>query len=133
MYLCDCWRRSCCGVDFFPDSTPQKDLIITLVITIFVEGLIVSGYSLWREKPLGPILLTSIVANVVTQSLLWVALNLFFQHYLITLVIAEIVIWMIESLLLYCFSANQLRLQEAALLSLFMNLTSFALGWFLPV
>jgi hypothetical protein len=108
-------------------------LITTLFITIFTEGGIVSSYSLWRKKPLGPILLTSIVANVVTQSFLWVVLNLFFQHYLITLVIAETVVWMIESLLLYRFPANQLTLQEATLLSLSMNLTSFVLGWFLPV
>ena len=108
-------------------------MILTLVITIFVEGVIVSGYSFWRKKPLGPILATSIAANLVTQSFLWVGLNLFFQHYLIILFVAEIVIWMIESLLLYRFPANQLQLQEAALLSLAMNLTSFILGWFLPI
>jgi hypothetical protein len=107
-------------------------LIITLVITILVEGIIVSGYSIWRKKPLGPILFTSIIANLITQSFLWIVLILFFQHYIITLFIAEIFIWMIESFLLYRFSANQLRIQEATLVSLFMNLASFGLGWFLP-
>jgi hypothetical protein len=85
-----------------------------------------------RRKSLAPILFTSIWANLITQSFLWVVLSLFFQHYIITLFIAEIFIWMIESLLLYRFSANQLDLQEAVLISLLMNLASFALGWFLP-
>jgi hypothetical protein len=40
---------------------------------------------------------------------------------------------MIESFLLYHFPANQLSLQEAALLSLTMNLASFGFGWFLPI
>jgi hypothetical protein len=107
-------------------------LIVTLVITILIEGGIVAGYCIWRRKPLGPILFTSVWANLITQSFLWVVLSLFFQHYLVTLLIAEIFIWMIESFLLYRFSANQLRLQEAVLISLIMNLASFALGWFLP-
>jgi hypothetical protein len=98
-----------------------------------VEGLIVSGYAFWQRKPLGSILFTSVVANLITQSLLWVALNLFFQQYLIVLLIAEVLIWIIESILLYCFAANQLGMWEATFLSLFMNTASLALGWFLPV
>jgi hypothetical protein len=107
-------------------------LIVTLVITILVEGAIVIGYSIERKKPLRPILFTSIIANLITQSFLWIALNLFFQHYLMTLLVAETLIWMIESVLLYLIPANRLRFSDAILLSLSMNLTSFALGWFLP-
>ena len=40
---------------------------------------------------------------------------------------------MIESALLYVIPANRLRFSDALLLSLGMNLVSFALGWFLPV
>lgn len=98
-----------------------------------MEGVVGLAYSIWRKKPLRPILITCIFANLITQSLLWIALNHFFRHYLATLLIAEVLIWMIESVLLYYFPANQLRLREAALLSLLMNLTSFAVGWFLPV
>jgi hypothetical protein len=107
-------------------------LIVTLIITILSEGVIISGYCIWRGKPLGPILLTSIVANLITQSFLWVILNLFFQHYLAILLIAEIFIWLFESFLLYRFPANQIGLKEAALLSLCMNMASFGFGWFLP-
>jgi hypothetical protein len=108
-------------------------LIATLVITIFVEGVGVSGYALWRRKQPGPLLFTSVVANLITQSLLWAALYLFYQHYLIVLLIAEVFIWIIESILLYRFAANQLGIWEATFLSLFMNAASFAVGWFLPV
>jgi hypothetical protein len=94
--------------------------------------MIVGGYSLWCKKPLAPVLLTSIVANIITHSFLWVILNLFFQHYLVTLLIAEVLIWLLESFLLYRFPANRLGLKEAAVLSLCMNMASFGFGWFLP-
>jgi hypothetical protein len=107
-------------------------LIITLVVTIIIEGMIVLVYCTWYRKPLGPILFTSILGNLITQSILWVVLNVFFQHYVVALISAEVFIWILESLLLYGFRANQLCWQEAALLSLIMNVTSFGLGWFLP-
>jgi hypothetical protein len=45
----------------------------------------------------------------------------------------EVLIWIIESILLYHFAANQLGMWEATFLSLFMNAASLAVGWFLPV
>lgn len=108
-------------------------MIPTLLITAFVEGVIGIGYSLWQKKPVAAILITSVFANLITQALLWVALAVFFQHYLATLLISEALIWMIESFLLYSIPANRLRFRAAILLSLVMNLSSFALGWFLPV
>jgi hypothetical protein len=108
-------------------------LIATLFITILIESIVVICYSHRREKPLGPILVTSICGNLLTQSLLWVTLNLFFQNYLLTLLIAEIFIWIIETILLYSSPANQLYFKEASLLSLGINALSFAAGWLLPV
>jgi hypothetical protein len=98
-----------------------------------VEGAVALGYSIWRKKPIRPILFTSMIANLITQSLLSIVLNLFFRHYLLTLLIAEIFIWMVESVLLSYMSANRLSLTEAMFLSLNMNLASFAFGWYLPV
>ena len=108
-------------------------MIVTLLITIFVEGLVVLGYSSWQKKPARPILYTSLAANLITQSLLWIGVSVFFQNYVRSLVIAEGLIWIIESAILSNVPANGLRLQEAMLLSLMMNLSSFALGWVLPV
>lgn len=108
-------------------------MILTLSITLIIEGIIALGYCLWCKKPLQPILLTSICGNLVTQSLLWAVLSVFFQNYLITLFFAEIVIWLLESTLLSIIPANQLRFTDALFLSLAMNLMSFGVGWFLPV
>lgn len=108
-------------------------MIVTLLITLIIEGAVVIVYSIGRRKPLRPILFTSVCVNLITQSLLWLVLNLLFQHYLIALFVAEILIWLIESLLLYNVPANRLHFGDAILLSLCMNLTSFALGWFLPI
>jgi hypothetical protein len=108
-------------------------LIITLFITIIIESVLVIGYSHWGKKPVKPILFTSICGNLITQSLLWTVLSLFYQNYLLTLLIAEILIWFIEAALLYAIPVNQLRFKEAILLSLGMNALSFAVGWFLPI
>jgi len=108
-------------------------LIVTLFITIVVEGVIVLVYSLWYGKPAIPILITAICSNLMTQSLLWILLQVFFQAYLVTLIFAEMLIWVSEGLLLYSIPANRLSFKEAVLLSLGMNLLSFSLGWFLPV
>lgn len=108
-------------------------MTVTLLITVFVESMIVLGYAFWRRKPTRPILITSICINIFTQSLLWIGLTLFFQHYLIALIIAESLIWGLESIMLYAIPANQLHLTDALLLSLIMNFVSFGLGWFLPI
>ena len=108
-------------------------MIFTLFITVITEGVVVTGYSIWRKKPVAPILFTSICGNLMTQSLLWIVLHLFPQHYLVVLFTAEILIWILEGLLFYSIPANQLHLTEAILLSLSINTASFVPGWFLPV
>ena len=108
-------------------------MIKTLAITILVEGAIGISYSIWQKKPVGSILITSVFANVITQSLLWIVLNIFFQHYLMIMLIAEFLIWILEGILLYMFRSNQLSFMESLFLSFVMNLSSFAMGWWLPV
>ena len=108
-------------------------MIDTLSVTILVEGVVCLGYSFWRRKPVGPIFVTSVFGNLITQTLLWVTLSLFYQHYLVTLLVAEIFIWVIESFLLAGIRFNQLKVGEALFLSLIMNFASFGIGWFLPV
>jgi hypothetical protein len=82
---------------------------------------------------MGPILVTSVSGNLLTQSLLWMVLTFSFRYYLLTLALAEMAIWGIETFLFFAVPANRLTLQEAALLSLGLNAASLALGWFLPV
>jgi hypothetical protein len=108
-------------------------VILTLALTLIVESAVVIGYSVWRKKPVQPLLYTSLFGNLLTQSLLWIALTIFFNSYFAALLIGEILVWVIEALLLYVIPTNKLSLSEAALLSLTMNLASLASGWFLPV
>jgi hypothetical protein len=108
-------------------------VICTLLITVLVEGIAAALYSVWQRKPMWPILLTSVVGNLLTQSLLWLVLTFSFNDYVAALVLAEIAIWGIESFLFHAIPANHLDLKEAALLSLGLNGISLALGWFLPV
>jgi len=108
-------------------------LISTLLITIIVESIIVLGYCIWHKKPVRSILFTTVCANVFTQFMLWIVLNFFFHHYLVTLLATEAFIWIAEGLALYFIPANHLSFAEAMSLGLSMNLVSFTLGWFLPV
>jgi hypothetical protein len=108
-------------------------VIATLLITVLAEGIVAIVYSIRRSKPVGPILLTSVLGNLLTQSLLWMVLTFSFRYYLLTLALVEIAIWGIESFLFHAVPANQLKLKEAALLSLGLNGISLALGWLLPV
>ncbi|MGC1374863.1 MAG: hypothetical protein WA821_01485 [Anaerolineales bacterium] len=116
-----------------PAAQILRAVLGSLLFTILIEGIVVLGYAAWRKKPAGRLLLASLFANLLTQSLLWLALNLFFQHYLAALFTAEVFIWPIESLILYRWPGSRLTWKEAVLLSLGMNLASFGLGWFLPV
>jgi hypothetical protein len=108
-------------------------LIDTLLITILTESVILLGYALWRRNPVLALLLTGICINILTQSLLWIGLNVFYRDYLAALIVGEVLIWGLESAVLYAIPANQLPLTDAILLGLVMNLASFALGWFLPL
>lgn len=108
-------------------------MTVTMLATILMEGCVVFTYCVWRKKPAGKLLGTSLLVNVLTQVVLWAVLRIFFQYYLITLFVSEVLIWLGESLLLYYLVKEQLKLFEAFLLSLCMNTVSFGVGWFLPV
>ncbi len=108
-------------------------MITTLAVTVLIESMVVIGYARWCKKPLFPLLLTELTANLLTQSLLWIALHTFPFHYLLTLLTMEVLIVGIELSMLHLVPRNQLSWKEAFFLSLAMNLASFLAGWFLPV
>lgn len=105
----------------------------TLIVTIIIEGLVSLGYAVWQRKPVFSISLTILFGNIITQSLLWIILNIFFNDYLIALFMSEILIWLGEGVFLACVRINQLNFKEALLLSLVVNLCSFGVGMFLPI
>jgi hypothetical protein len=108
-------------------------VILSLGLTIWVESIVVAGFGLWQRKPLRHLLLSSILANLLTQILLWTVLNMFPNDYQATLFISEIILWGVEGMILFFYRPNQLKLAQALLLSLTINLASFTLGWFLPI
>jgi hypothetical protein len=108
-------------------------VIRSLLITILVEGIVVYVYAALTKKPAGNLLLASFIVNVFTQSILWIALGIFFRYYLIALFTAEVLIWMAESLMMHRLSIGQLTMREAIFISLFMNFASFGVGWLLPI
>jgi len=107
-------------------------VITTLALTIVIESLVVSVYARWQHKAPVSLLLSAGFANLLTQTLLWSLLLLFPDHYLVVLFGAELLIWLLESLVLWLVPSNQLTRREALWLSLGMNALSFGLGWFLP-
>jgi hypothetical protein len=108
-------------------------LIRTFFVTIIIEGAVIIAYSHWHKKPVRAILSASLGINLVTQSFLWIGLQIFFRHYLLTLLIGEVLVCVMESFLLYALLSNRLGFKQAVLLSLSMNMASFTLGWFLAV
>jgi len=108
-------------------------VIYTLLLTLLVEGAVVFVYCAVHKRPAGALLQASFIVNVFTQAILWLALRMFFRHYLIALITAEVLIWLVESAFMYKLPGNKLSLSHAAFLSLCMNLSSFGVGWFLPV
>ena len=108
-------------------------MILTLLVTLLVEGAVVLIYSALRRRSAGDLLQVSFIVNVFTQVILWITLRIFFRYYLTALIVAEILIWLVESILIYRLSMGQLSPSHAVILSLWMNLASFGIGWFLPV
>ncbi len=108
-------------------------MILTLPLTILIEGLMAGGFALWQKKTVINLLVASLFANLLTQSLLWGVLRLFPGHYLLALFSTEFLIWLLESAMLYYFPGTRLTWNEALSLNLGMNLASLGIGWFLPV
>jgi hypothetical protein len=108
-------------------------VIRSLAVTILIEGIVVILFCTIKKKPVGSLLLASILVNLLTQSILWLWLGIFHPFYIPALLIAEFLIWLIESLLLQKLSSGRLDPRGAAMLSFWMNASSFSIGVFLPI
>ena len=108
-------------------------MIQALFVTILIEGIVILAWCAIRKKPAGSLLFASLIINVLTQSLLWSMLRIFYKEYLAALLATEVAIWLVESLLLSRISSSQLNLKSASVLSFCMNAASFGAGWFLPI
>jgi len=107
-------------------------LLLSLLITLALEGMVGIGFALCVKKPLKSLFLSSLLVNGITQPLLWLWLMIFFRQYLRALIVAEGLICVGEARLLKRLLANRLSGREALLLSLLMNGISFGIGLMLP-
>jgi len=108
-------------------------LIHTLPLTLLIEGIVILAYSRFTRKPVGLLLVAGFPANLTTQTILWLGLEIFYKTYQPALLISEIAIWLFEGVWMQNFSNGRLSCKEAFVLSFFMNAASFGIGWFLPV
>jgi hypothetical protein len=93
-------------------------VIRTLPVTVLIEGIVVFAFARLKNKPAGNLLRASLFVNVITQSILWISLGIFFRHYLTVLLTGEVLIWLAESLLMQRLSGNQLTWRQSVVLSL---------------
>jgi hypothetical protein len=109
-------------------------LSLSLPATIFIELMLAAAYALRKKRPLLQAITLFLLANVITQFALWAALNTFNEGNAFLLTIGlEIIIWAVESLIIYLPQREEMQYKEAALLSLVLNLASFGIGLLLPI
>jgi len=108
---------------------------LTIPATLLIETAIGLLYSIIRKLPKVRLFAIILLANLITQPLLWFVLAAT-EGMGITLtltVILEIVIWLVEALILYFTLRDQMRLIEALGLSLLLNGASMLAGFLVPI
>lgn len=102
--------------------------------TVLLELLLGLGYAAWRKLARLPLLTGILIANTITQLLLWASLEAVAGGSLWTaLLIGETMIWLIEALIVYLTQRATIRKRDALLLSLGLNAVSFAAGLLIPL
>lgn len=116
-------------------ETPLTALapLIAFWITLGCESFVLSVFAHRQNKPLKSLLLSGLLANLVTQPFLWVWLAVFYRMYWVALLTGEALIFLGEAVLLKLIPDNRLSWREAILLSLLMNSLSLGAGIFLAV
>lgn len=107
----------------------------TFLATLLVETAVSLLYSIFRKLPKVRLFTIILLANLITQPLLWLVLastegmGITFR----VMVILEIVIWLVEALILFFTMRDQFRLIEALGLSFLLNGASILVGVFLAI
>ena len=107
---------------------------LTVIITILLEGIIGTIYAIIAKKNIIKLISIITIGNTITQiGLVFIAQGLNNEFSMIILVIMELIIWIVESIIIYLTHRQTFKIQNALLLSLLINLVSFASGILLPV
>jgi hypothetical protein len=107
---------------------------LTMPLTFFIEGLIAGIYAAWRKRSIVTLVSLVLLANVITQPVLWLILVAGGATTpVLSLALAEVFIWWIETMLLYLTQRKTWTFKETVGFSLLLNLISFGIGLLLPV
>jgi hypothetical protein len=101
-------------------------------IGLVIENVIALIYTKIRSRPKIETLTFVTLANMVTLPALWIAAFYIGGYEFYALLLIEVVIWVVETLILYILQRREIDLKEAALLSLSINGASFLIGLLLP-
>ena len=106
---------------------------ILIPITLLVELFFVLLYVIIKKRSILTMLTMTALANMITLPFLWMVPNFGGESYIpLFTLFAEIIIWIVESLVLYLTQRKSVRYWEMLLLSLALNGCSFILGLLLP-
>lgn len=101
-------------------------------IGLVIENVIALIYTKIRSRPKIETLTFVTLANMVTLPALWIAAFYIGGYEFYALLVIEVVIWIVETVILYILQRREIDLKEAALLSLLINGSSFLIGLLLP-
>ena len=107
----------------------------TFLATLLVETAAGLLYSIFRKLPKVRLLTIILLANLITQPLLWLVLastegmGITFR----VMVILEILIWLVEALILFFTMRDQFRLIESLGVSFLLNGASILAGFILGI
>ncbi|OGO18319.1 MAG: hypothetical protein A2Z14_03910 [Chloroflexi bacterium RBG_16_48_8] len=106
---------------------------IAIPITVAAEALLGLLYAVIRKQPKVVTIAMILLANTITLLPLWMIATFIDGDFnLLAIIFTEIIIWLVESAILYLTQRRSIPFWEAAVLSLILNGTSFLMGLFLP-
>ncbi len=108
---------------------------IALLATVAIEVSAATLYALWRKRPVCALLTLVLWVNLITQPATWLALNALGSSTMSnawTLGL-EILVWLVETVILYLPLHKAIPFVEVLMASLFFNALSFLVGLNLPL
>ena len=106
---------------------------IAIPITLSVELILAFIYTRLRKRSTLTTLTMVAVANTFTLPIFWLGANFMSSGYsVLVIVVAEILIWLVESTILFLAQRKRVPFKEMLLLGFILNFLSFLLGLILP-
>ena len=107
---------------------------LTLPITLLLEGAVAFVYATVKKYSRVTLLTLVALVNLITQPLLWgVVMTRTEGGHWLGYILLEVLILLIEAALLYLLRRKTQTFKESLMLSLLLNVVSFAVGLLLPV